>query len=123
MLIDLTYRKDGERSVLSLPYALAPCQLAVFPLQKDEKIEKKAAELYDALRHKFKVITDSAGSIGKRYARMDEIGTPFCITVDFDTVDEKSDNFNSVTVRYRDDKKQVRKHVKELEKFFYDEYS
>jgi len=122
MLIDTFYRKDGERSVLSLPEALAPYQLAVFPLQKDERISKKVADIYESLRRRYKVATDTGGSIGRRYARMDEIGTPFCITVDFDSVDEKSENFGTVTIRFRDDKKQVRKPIKGLAAFFEEEF-
>ena len=116
MLIDVFYKKDAERSVLQLPYALAPYYVSVFPLQKDERIEKKAAELYRMLNSHFKTDTDVSGSIGRRYARMDDIGTPFCITVDYQTV-EKGKDADTVTVRYRDDKKQVRMPIKELVEF------
>jgi glycyl-tRNA synthetase len=118
MLIDLFYRKDGERTVLSIPKNLAPYQIAIFPLQKDDAVSKRADELYKKLKKRFKVVTDISGSIGRRYARMDDVGTPFCITVDFESVDKNSGNFDTVTVRHRDDKKQDRIAVKDLEEFF-----
>ncbi len=108
MLTDLFHRKDGERELFSLPTHLSHYAAAVFPLQKDEALEKRSAELCDALGRDFRIYYDTSGSIGKRYARMDEIGTPYCITVDFETVDSKSDNYGKVTVRKRDDKSQVR---------------
>jgi glycyl-tRNA synthetase len=118
MLIDIFYRKDAERSILSLPKALAPYGLAVFPLQKDDAIGRKVDELHAELRKRYRVAVDTGGSIGKRYARMDEIGTPFCVTVDYESVDKKSPNYDSVTVRARDDKRQGRIQIKELPEFF-----
>lgn len=118
MLIDVLYKKEGEWSVLALPEYLAPYQIAVFPLQKDEAIEKKVQEVVGSLKDAFKVVSDSSGSIGKRYARMDEIGTPFCVTVDYNTVDKSSKEFNTVTIRSRDDRKQARVEVEKLKEFF-----
>ena len=90
--------------------ALAPIKVAVLPLSK--KLSDKASELYDELSKKFMVDFDDAGSIGKRYRREDEIGTPFCITYDFDSVED-----GCVTVRDRDTMEQVRMPIAEVEKY------
>ena len=93
---------EGDvRTVLHLHPALAPIKAAVLPLSK--KLSEKALELYDELAKEFMVDFDETGSIGKRYRREDEIGTPFCITYDFDT-----ENDGCVTVRDRDTMEQVR---------------
>ena len=93
---------EGDiRVVLHLHPALAPVKAAVLPLSK--KLSEKALELYDELAKEFPVDFDETGSIGKRYRREDEIGTPFCITYDFDT-----ENDGCVTVRDRDTMEQVR---------------
>ena len=87
---------EGDtRTVLHLHPALAPYKLAVLPLSK--KLSEKANEVYAKLAKKFMCDYDEAGSIGKRYRREDEIGTPYCVTVDFDTLEDES-----VTIRYRD---------------------
>ena len=117
MLIDVFYQRDGERTVLKVAPFLAPYELAVLPLQSDEAIDKAVADIYRRVRPWLKVYLDTGGSIGRRYARMDEIGTPFCATVDYETVDSKSANFGTVTVRHRDDKKQERVKVEELDSF------
>lgn len=98
------------RTVLHLHPALAPFKAAILPLSK--KLSDKAEEVYDMLRRNFNVEYDEAGSIGKRYRREDEIGTPYCITVDFDTLED-----NTVTVRDRDTMEQVRMGINELEGF------
>ncbi len=116
MLADLFYKKDDGREVLSIPGYLSPYAAAVFPLQKDGELEKKGIEIYESLRKEFRVYYDTSGSIGKRYARMDEIGTPYCITIDFETIDSKSKNYGKVTARGRDDKNQVRVSLSELRK-------
>ncbi len=118
MIIDVFYKKEGERSVLALPRFLAPFQVAVFPLQKDEKLDKAVEEVQSLLKYRFKMTTDYSGSIGRRYARMDDIGTPFCITVDFQSVDKSAKEFGTVTVRNRDDKSQVRVKISDLPEFF-----
>jgi len=93
---------EGDvRTVLHFHPALAPVKAAILPLSK--KLGDKASELYVQLAKKFNVEYDDAGSIGKRYRRQDEIGTPFCITYDFDT-----ENDNSVTIRDRDTMEQIR---------------
>ena len=93
---------EGDvRTVLHLHPALAPVKCAVLPLSK--KLSEKALELYDVLAREFATDFDETGSIGKRYRREDEIGTPFCITYDFET-----ENDGCVTVRDRDTMQQVR---------------
>ena len=88
--------------------ALAPFKAAVLPLVK--KLTPKAEEVYDMLSKKFMVDFDEAGTIGKRYRRQDEIGTPFCITYDFDTLEKD----NCVTVRDRDTMEQERVNINDL---------
>ena len=93
--------------------AIAPVKAAVLPLSK--KLSDKADEIYQELSKHFNVDYDDAGSIGKRYRRQDEIGTPYCITVDFETVgDENTPADNCVTVRDRDTMEQVRMPISEL---------
>ena len=100
---------DGDsRVVLHLHPALAPYKVAVLPLSK--KLSEKAEEVYTKLSKKFMCDYDETGSIGKRYRREDEIGTPYCVTIDFDTLED-----NSVTIRDRDTMKQVRVNIDELE--------
>ncbi|MBE3591694.1 MAG: glycine--tRNA ligase [Thermoanaerobacter sp.] len=102
---------EGEtRVVLRLHPALAPIKVAVLPLSK--KLADNAYKIYDQLRNKFVVDYDETGSIGKRYRRQDEIGTPFCITYDFD-----SENDHCVTIRDRDTMQQVRIKIEEVEKY------
>ena len=99
---------EGDvRTVLHLHPALAPFKAAVLPLSK--KLSKQALEVHDKLAKHFMVDFDDAGSIGKRYRREDEIGTPYCITYDFD-----SENDGCVTVRDRDTMEQVRMPIDEL---------
>jgi len=102
--------QGDTRTVLRLHPALAPFKAAVLPLSK--KLSEKADEIYVNLSKKFMVDYDEAGSIGKRYRREDEIGTPFCITVDFET-----ENDGCVTVRDRDTMEQVRVKIEELESY------
>ncbi|HHX69918.1 MAG: glycine--tRNA ligase [Miniphocaeibacter sp.] len=100
--------EDGTtRNVLHLHPALAPYKAAVLPLTK--KLSDKSDEVYELLSKEFNVDTDVSGSIGKRYRRQDEAGTPFCITVDFDTLED-----NSVTIRDRDTMKQDRIKIDDL---------
>ena len=102
--------KGDVRTVLHLHTALAPYKVAVLPLSK--KLSPKAEEIFDKLSKKYMCEYDESGSIGKRYRREDEIGTPYCITVDFET-----ENDNSVTIRDRDTMEQVRVKIDELEKW------
>ena len=103
---------EGDvRTVLHLHPALAPYKVAVLPLSK--KLSEKADEVYTMLSKKFMCDYDEAGSIGKRYRREDEIGTPYCVTIDFDTLEDES-----VTIRDRDTMEQVRVKISELEAWF-----
>ncbi len=99
-----------SRVVLKLHPALSPIKAAVLPLSK--KLSDNALKLHEKLSKKFTVEFDETGSIGKRYRRQDEIGTPYCITYDFD-----SQNDNCVTVRDRDTMKQVRIPISEVEDY------
>ena len=102
---------EGDvRTVLHLHPALAPVKCAVLPLSK--KLSEKALDLFDELAKEFNVEFDETGSIGKRYRRQDEIGTPFCITYDFDT-----ENDGCVTVRDRDSMEQVRIPLTEVKSY------
>ena len=98
------------RTVMHLHPALAPYKAAVLPLSK--KLSDKADEVYSMLAKKFNVEYDETGSIGKRYRRQDEIGTPFCITVDFET-----ENDGCVTIRHRDSMTQERVEISKLTHF------
>ena len=108
-LID-AYHEEGERTILKLNPRLAPFKAAVFPLlaNKEELVEK-ARQVYEILKKEMPVVWDDRGNIGKRYFAQDEIGTPFGITVDFDTLED-----DSVTVRDRDTAKQERVSVDKL---------
>jgi glycyl-tRNA synthetase len=92
-----------KRTVLKLDPRLAPVKAAVLPLSRNEALSPKARDLAAELRKSWNVDFDDAGAIGRRYRRQDEIGTPFCITVDFDTLEDQA-----VTIRHRDDMSQQR---------------
>ena len=102
--------KNDTRVVLHLHPALAPIKAAVLPLSK--KLTEKAEEIYTELAKEFRVDFDDAGSIGKRYRRQDEIGTPFCITYDFE-----SETDGCVTVRQRDSMEQERISISDLKAY------
>ena len=107
---------DGDmRTVMRFHPALAPIKIAVLPLSK--KLSEGAAEVFGKLSKKYMCEYDEAGSIGKRYRRQDEIGTPFCITYDFDSVEK-----NTVTIRFRDSMEQITVNIDELDKFFEDKF-
>src|SRR5215203_1481311 len=95
--------KGEERTVLKLHPRIAPTKAAVFPLSKKEPVSTIARELYDDLKGDYRLFYDDSGSIGRRYRRQDEAGTPFCVTVDFDTIEDKK-----VTIRDRDAMEQER---------------
>ncbi len=103
-----------ERIVLGLKPKLAPIKLAIMPLMKKAPLEDIARPLLEKLQMKYKCEYDVAGSIGKRYRRQDEIGTPFCLTVDYDTLED-----NCVTVRDRDSMAQERVSLDNLENYLY----
>ena len=107
---------DGR--ILRLPDYLSPIQIAVFPLlENNENMVKVAKEIYNKLRKKFDIYYDDSGRIGIRYKRQDEIGTYYCITVDDQTLKD-----NTVTVRFRDTKEQIRININDLEKFFEEKF-
>ena len=111
---------DGDtRIVMRLPAGIAPVQVAIFPLFKKEGMDEKARELTKQLKKRFACEYDDGGSIGKRYRRQDEIGTPFCITIDFDTMGKGEDAAltDTVTIRDRDSMEQVRIPLEEVEKW------
>lgn len=112
-LVD-SYREDGERVYLKLDPRLAPYKVAVFPLlaNKPELLEK-ARGIYKELKKDLVVTWDDRGNIGKRYFAQDEIGTPWCVTVDFQTLDDET-----VTVRDRDSGKQERINIDKLSEYF-----
>lgn len=119
MLVTLleAYTEDAEndRVYLKLPAKLAPYKAAVFPLLANKpELGKLARTIYDDLRKKYMVAWDDRGNIGKRYYSQDEIGTPYCITVDFDSLEKKD-----VTVRDRDTAKQERIKISELGNFLH----
>ncbi len=102
--------EKGERTVLRLPAKLAPIKVAVFPLLRNKQpLVDKALELYNELKTRFMCEFDDNGNIGKRYRRQDEIGTPFCVTVDFDTLQD-----GTFTLRDRDTMEQSRLPVEDL---------
>ena len=112
-LLDLAFSRreaDSQRTVLSLPVKIAPIQVGIFPLMKKDGLPEKAEEVLEALKD-FRTYYDEAGSIGKRYSRLDAIGVPFCITIDHTTLVD-----NTVTVRERDTLKQDRIAITELKK-------
>ena len=95
--------KVEKRAVLHLDPRLAPTKVAILPLSKNEQLTPLANEVADSLRPHFMIETDLTGSIGKRYRRQDEVGTPLCVTIDFDTLDDRA-----VTIRDRDTMNQDR---------------
>ncbi len=109
MLLDIFYTIGKEGSMFSFPPKLSPIKAAVFPIVKGPKFEKIAEEVVRNLRQEWNIFYDKSGSIGRRYARNDEIGTPFCITIDGDSLKNKD-----VTIRDRDTKKQIRVKIEEL---------
>ncbi len=102
ILVD-SYDEEGERVVLRLSPKIAPIKIAVFPLINKAELIETAQKIYTDLRVEYNAFYDQAGAIGRRYRRQDEIGTPFCITIDNDTP-----NDHSVTIRERDSMKQER---------------
>ncbi|MDO8556662.1 MAG: glycine--tRNA ligase [Nanoarchaeota archaeon] len=111
-LMDLYYNKKAEgegKSTFMIPYHIAPIDLAVFPLMKKDGLAEQATEVKELLEKTFVVDYDEAGSIGKRYLRAAEAGTPYCITIDYDSLKNKD-----VTVRDRDTEKQIRVLIEDL---------
>ena len=105
--------ENDTRVVMHFNPAIAPYKVAVLPLQKN--LSEKATEVYNILCKKFNVDYDESGSIGKRYRRQDEIGTPYCVTIDFDTLED-----NTVTIRDRDSMQQTRINISDLATYIND---
>jgi glycyl-tRNA synthetase len=118
-LLDIFYEKkeigDGK-SVLHLPAKISPVQVAIFPLIKKDPLLPLAKEIFDEIKDDFVSRIDITGSIGKRYVREDESGTPYCVTVDFDGVEGKDKENRTVTIRNRDTEEQARVKIIELKK-------
>jgi len=113
LLLD-AYSEEGDRIILKLNPKVAPYKVAIFPLVANkEELVKKANEVFLTLKSEFPVIFDDRGNIGKRYYSQDEIGTPWCVTIDYQTLEE-----NTVTVRDRDTTKQERLPVDKLTQHF-----
>jgi glycyl-tRNA synthetase len=114
--LEYAYRVKDDRAVLSFPRDLSPIQVGVYPLVSKDGLPEKALEVHKMLIDEdFVVEYDEAGSIGRRYARADEVGAQLGITVDYDTL-----NDNTVTVRDRDSWKQVRSRIEDLKRLFHD---
>jgi glycyl-tRNA synthetase len=112
-LID-AYKEDGDRMILKLNPKLAPYKVAVFPLLKNKpELIEKAREVYFNLKKNFNTVWDDRGNIGKRYCAQDEIGTPWCVTIDFQSLED-----TTVTVRDRDTAKQERINIDKLTEYF-----
>lgn len=108
-----SFKDNGEKEYFKFKKEIAPMQISVFPLQNKEKMPKISAEITEKLREEgYTVDYNSSGSIGKRYAKSDEIGIPIAITVDFESMEDES-----VTVRDRDTEKQARIPIKELNEY------
>ncbi len=110
------YEEEEKRVVLKLAPRLAPYKVAIFPLLSNKpKLMTYAKNIFKDLAKSLSVVMDDRGNIGKRYFAQDEIGTPWCVTVDFDTLKD-----DAVTIRDRDSMKQERVPVKKLEEWFAD---
>ena len=114
------YREEevakGTRIVLALPLALAPYKVAILPLSKKAPLQALGYQIFDRLCSHWEIDYDESGSIGKRYRRQDEIGTPFCVTVDFESLEDQK-----VTVRHRDSMKQERVPTEKLKSYLWDQ--
>jgi glycyl-tRNA synthetase len=109
LLIDSYREREDGRVFLKLNPSLAPVKIAVLPLMPKKELEKKAVEVFNYLKKRFVCDYDASGSIGKRYSRFDEIGTPFALTIDYQTLEDET-----ITIRYRDDMKQERIKISDL---------
>lgn len=110
--------EDGtERKVLRLKKNLAPIKVAVLPLMKKDGLAEEAMEVFDMLAGDFAATYADASSVGKRYRKQDEIGTPYCVTVDYETKEDAS-----VTVRDRDTMEQERVKISELKEYFNNQF-
>jgi glycyl-tRNA synthetase len=109
-LLEAYSKNDKGEVILKLHPKISPIKVAIFPLvKKDEELVKKAREIYYDLRKEFNCIYDEKGSVGRRYARNDEIGTPYCIVTDTQTLED-----NTATIRNRNDGKQIRINIEKI---------
>ena len=108
-LLETSLRSEGERRLLTLKPYVAPIKAAVFPLVNKDGLQEVALDVFRELQETLDVLYDESGSIGRRYARADEVGVPYCITVDYDTLKDKT-----VTLRNRDDRAQQRVPISSL---------
>jgi glycyl-tRNA synthetase len=100
---------EGSTIVLHLKHGVAPLDIAILPLMKRNGLDEKAMQVFEALKKEFRAEYDASGSVGKRYARYDEVGVPYCVTIDYDTLKD-----HTVTMRDRETTKQVRLPAKKL---------
>ncbi len=112
-LIDNGFTKRDGKNLLKLDLKVVPYEIAVFPLMKKDGLDEKARQVYEMLYSDFEVVYDDSGSIGKRYARVDEIGVPFAVTVDYESLED-----DTVTVRNRDTAQQERIKITDLGSYF-----
>lgn len=110
-LLDLFYSKEKDKVILKLPVCIAPITVSVFPLVNKDGLDKKAREVYEMLKKNFNAFYDDSGSLGRRYARSDEIGVPVSLTVDYQTMKE-----NTITLRDRDSTRQIRVKIDDLKR-------
>ena len=103
---------NNDRIVLKLPYKLAPVKIAIFPLKKENELIKIANKIYKNIHMKYNCFYEEKDSIGKRYRRQDAIGTPLCITIDSESI-----NDNKITIRERDSMKQERVEIKKIKNY------
>jgi glycyl-tRNA synthetase len=112
------YRFDGDRTWLSLHPNLAPYKVAVYPLMKKPELTEYSDKIFKEVKSRFRATTDDAGSIGKRYRRQDEIGTPFGVTIDYDTLSN-----HTVTIRHRDSMVQERISAENLVRYIEEKFA
>ena len=106
---------NETRTVLKFDPKISPIEVAVLPLSRNEKLKSISSKVFNIIRSSFRGQFDDTQSIGKRYRRQDEIGTPVCVTIDFDTLDD-----NSVTIRNRNTMKQVRVEITKIKEIIKD---
>jgi glycyl-tRNA synthetase len=108
-LLEHSFVREPKRNVLKIKRYLAPVQLGIFPLVHKDGLPSKALEVHSLLKKEFQTIYDESGSIGRRYRRLDEIGVPLAITIDYDTLED-----NTVTLRERNGMQQIRINLSKL---------
>ena len=109
ILLERNYKKTGDRNVLSLKPFIAPINIGILPLMKKDELVDLSRKIYDKLKLEYNCFYDDSGSIGRRYARLDEIGCPFCITIDYDSLKN-----NDCTLRFRDTTEQIRIKISDI---------